>query len=413
MSQFAVLLKQTMGLDVASVGPALIERAVQTRMEVLGLLDPHTYFLSLHGNAAELQELIELVIVPETWFFRDREAIIAVAAMARELIFRTPERPIRILSLPCSTGEEPYSIAMAMLEVGMPAARFQIDAIDICTRSLASAAEGVYGRNSFRGKLLDYRDRFFTPQDTNYVLDEAVKKQVRFRYGNLFAADFLTMEAPYDFVFCRNVLIYFDRPMQEQAVQVLERMVKEEGTIFVGPAEAGLMLRNTLTSAAIPLAFAFHKKKPTVKLVIPPRAPLPVVRSAPPAVAVKSAVRTPPPVRRQMATASQPQPQTTNQLQQALQLADQGRLSEAADLCAAHLKEHGPNADAFYLQGLISDARQDSAAAIQQYRKAIYLQPGHQEALEHLAALMEMQGDHSGAERIMRRAQRLKEQQDA
>src|SRR5450830_1452924 len=103
MSQFAALLKQTMGLDVASVGPALIERAVQIRMDALGLIDQHAYFLSLHGDAAELQELIELVIVPETWFFRDREAIIAVAAMARELMFRTPERPIRILSLPCST----------------------------------------------------------------------------------------------------------------------------------------------------------------------------------------------------------------------------------------------------------------------------------------------------------------------
>jgi len=413
MSQFAVLLKQTMGLDVASVGPALIERAVQTRMEALGLLDQNAYFLSLHGDAAELQELIELVIVPETWFFRDREAIIAVATMARELMMSTPERPIRILSLPCSTGEEPYSIAMGMLEAGMPAARFQIDAIDICNRSLAFATAGIYGRNSFRGKLLAYRDRFFTPQEAHYVLDDAVKKQVRFRYGNLFAADFLALEAPYDFVFCRNVLIYFDRPMQEQAVLVLERLLKEDGAIFVGPAEAGLMLRNTLESAAIPLAFAFRKKRAKVKPANVARASLPPLRTAPPAMAHKTAAVRAPVVRKPVVAAVPPQKNTASQLQQALQLADQGRLNEAADLCAAHLKEHGPSADAFYLQGLISDARGDSAAAIQQYRKAIYLQPAHQEALGHLAALMEMQGDHSGAERIMRRAQRLKEQQDA
>lgn len=413
MSQFAVLLKQTMGLDVASVGPALIERAVQTRMETLGVADQNAYFLSLHGDAAELQELIELVIVPETWFFRDREAIIAVAAMARELMMSTPERPLRILSLPCSTGEEPYSIAMGMLEAGIPAARFQIDAIDICNRSLAFAAEGVYGRNSFRGKLLDYRDRFFTQQEAHYVLSDTVKKQVRFRYGNLFAADFLAMEAPYDFVFCRNVLIYFDRPMQEKAVQVLERLLKEDGTIFVGPAEAGLMLRNTLESAAIPLAFAFHKKKAVTRPLSMPRASVPPPLRSAPATVLKSAVVRVPVVRRQIVAAAQPQKNTAGQLQHALQLADQGRLGEAADLCAAYLKEHGPSADAFYLQGLISDARHDSAAAIQQYRKAIYLQPAHQEALEHLAALMEMQGDHSGAERIMRRAQRLKEQQDA
>jgi len=122
------------------------------------------------------------VIVPNL-VFRDREAIIAVAAMARELMMNTPERPLRILSLPCSTGEEPYSIAMGMLEAGMPAARFQIDAIDICNRSLAFATAGIYGRNSFRGKLLDYRDRFFTPQEAHYVLDDAVKN----RFGSAMA----------------------------------------------------------------------------------------------------------------------------------------------------------------------------------------------------------------------------------
>jgi len=201
--------------------------------------------------------------------------------------------------------------------------------------------------------------------------------------------------------------------MQEKAVLVLERLLKEDGAIFVGPAEAGLMLRNTLESAAIPLAFAFRKKRAEVKLASVQRASSPPLRSAPPAVAHKTAVVRMPAVRKPIVAAVQPQQKTAGQLQHALQLADQGRLNEAADLCAAHLKAHGPSADAFYLQGLISDARDDSAAAIQQYRKAIYLQPSHQEALEHLAALMEMQGDHSGAERIMRRAQRLKEQQDA
>ena len=204
--------------------------------------------------------------MPETWFFRDREAILSLARMAREQIAAQPERCVRVLSLPCSTGEEPYSVAMALLDAGIPPANFHIDAIDICHRSLATAERGVYGRNSFRGKLLDYRDRHFDTNKDLSTLSELVRQQVHFRHGNMFAPDFLINEKPYDFVLCRNVLIYFDREMQQQAVQILERLLHAQGTIFVGPAEAGVMLRPNLASAGIPLAFAFQKRSTPLPL---------------------------------------------------------------------------------------------------------------------------------------------------
>jgi chemotaxis protein methyltransferase WspC len=70
---------------------------------------------------------------------------------------------LRILSLPCSTGEEPYSIAMALLDAGIPGDRFRVDAIDISARALERARAAVYGDNAFRGQPLDFRDRYFTP----------------------------------------------------------------------------------------------------------------------------------------------------------------------------------------------------------------------------------------------------------
>ncbi|MNR79404.1 putative biofilm formation methyltransferase WspC [compost metagenome] len=414
LDRIASLLRHHMGLDVASVGPMLIERAVSERMATLGLTQD-AYLLALQTAPTELQELIELVIVPETWFFRDREAILSLARMAREQIASKPDRCVRVLSLPCSTGEEPYSVAMALLDAGVPAVNFHIDAIDICHRSLAAAERAVYGRNSFRGKLLDYRDRHFVTEQDESRLSEQVRRQVHFRHGNMFAPDFLLHEQPYDFVLCRNVLIYFDREMQQQAVQVLDRLLQTQGTIFVGPAEAGVMLRPHLVSAGIPLAFAFRKRSgplPTTAASKAAAAPVKIRPALPP---LPAAIPVPVPKRKAFAQAlSAPVPSAVDEskLKRAMQCANQGELAEASKLCQEYMQQNGPNAAAYYLMGLISDARQDTSEALQHYRKAIYLQPTHYEALTHLAALLAAQGDSAGAQLMQQRAQRVASTQE-
>jgi len=424
----AAMLKQHMGLDIASVGSALIERGVRERMHVLGQADMTGYLHVLQSDAGELQELIELVVVPETWFFRDREAILAVARLAREKIIRSPGAVVRILSLPCSTGEEPYSIAMALLEAGVPPAQFRIDGVDICHRSLAAAQRALYGRNSFRGKQLEYRERHFTDGregagQQGWALAQEVRQQVAFRFGNMLAADFMRNETPYDFIFCRNVLIYFDRDMQLQAVQVLERLLDRDGCIFVGPAEAGLLLKPHIESIGIPLSFGFRRRNVAdrIDLPLPPK----IAALAPASLAsVASLVRTvapepaPPqrsravpivqvvPLRQSLPAAAPSVAVQDDLLAQARACADRGQLAQAEALCEQQLRAAGPNADAYHLQGLISDARQDAGAAQQLYRKAIYLQPDHREALLHLAALLAAQGDAAGAQRLQERAER-------
>ncbi|WP_044531682.1 CheR family methyltransferase, partial [Herbaspirillum sp. B65] len=162
LPHIADLLKAAMGLDMATVGSSLIERVVRERMAALEITDDSLYLAVLQTSETELQALIESAVVPETWFFRDREAIFATARLARQRLAEQPAVPVRILSLPCSTGEEPYSLAMALQEEGVAPTQFVIDAYDIRTRSLEIAAAGVYGRNSFRGQDLGFRDRHFT-----------------------------------------------------------------------------------------------------------------------------------------------------------------------------------------------------------------------------------------------------------
>ncbi len=261
IADFENLLKASMGLNVASIGSSAIERAVQERLGACNLEDPRAYWERVRDSDAELQELIEAVVVPETWFFRGRESLAALARLAHEEWLRRPDCVLSLLSLPCSTGEEPYSMAMALLDASIPADRFRIDAVDISTRVLTQAGRAVYGRNSFRGHELAFRDRHFEATAHGYRLSETVRRQVRFQQGNLFAAGFLPGVELYDVIFCRNVLIYFDRATQDRAIVVLKRLLKPNGVLFVAAAETGLPSSHDFVSANLPLGLCVSERR--------------------------------------------------------------------------------------------------------------------------------------------------------
>ena len=413
VAEFANLLERTMGLSADTVGLSVIESAVKTRVSACKLKNLHDYWVHVHACETELQELIDAVIVPETWFFRDREAFAALAHEAcNKWLPAHPDGQLRLLSLPCSSGEEPYSMAMALLAAGFPESLFRIDAIDISVRMLKRAREAVYGRNSFRGKDLDFRDRFFEPAGREFRLGKTVRGQVRFHHGNLLDPRFMPHTTAYDFIFCRNVLIYFDRATQDRAVHVLTRLLKADAVLFVGPSESGLLLNHDFVSAKLPLAFAFRKKahaSPELDTGLragaarPPKPRRESARGvAGPAAkpAVKPGTAFPP-----AATLGQPVATETG-LDEIVRLANQGRLSEAIQRCDELLRTRGPSVQAYHLMGLAHDATGKQQEAEKYYRKALYLDPGHHEALVHLAFLLEKQGDAAGAQRLHQRAKR-------
>ncbi|MFC3127478.1 CheR family methyltransferase [Pseudoroseomonas globiformis] len=399
LGEIEALLKRTIGLEAATVGSSAIARAVRARQASRGLGDIASYSAHLRESPEELQELVEAVIVPETWFFRDRGAFEAVAQLVRE---RLPEllagRRLRLLSLPCSTGEEPYSIAMTLLDAGLTPERFAIDAMDVSGRSIAIAERAIYGRNAFRSGDLGFRDRHFAPVQGGFRPGEAVRQSVRFIQGNLFHAATPPGSGGYDIVFCRNLLIYFDRPMQEQAIGVLHRLLLPDGHLFLGPSETALPERRQFTWAKLPMAFAFRKA--TAALV--PATPMPRVETSqrPPPERTIPQPPAPPP-------ATQPEPELAGaRLKEAQRLANGGQLAEAARQCEAVIRQHGPSAEAFHLLGLVKDAAGDRPAAVANYRKALYLDPHHQETLAHLALQLDYVGDDAGARMLRGRLQR-------
>ena len=407
--RFFDFLKERIGLDVTSVGPAIIERAVRQRTTLSQAAHADEYWQLLQGSRDEQQALIEAVIVPETWFFRYPESFATLGKLARQRLAELNNmRALRILSLPCSTGEEPYSIAMALLDAGLKPHQFKVDGMDVSPLSVEKARRALYGKNSFRGQDLDYRERHFSAEQDGHRVNETVREQVRLQVGNVLDPTLLATEPAFDFVFCRNLLIYFDQPTQQQVFEVLKRLTHIDGVLFIGPAEGSLLGRLGMRSIGIAQSFAFSRQSH------PQPEPMPI--SKPVALPVSQPIRStpPPPVRNRPFAAATPLPVTSKSanpdaatlLANIAALANEGKSAEARAACDQYLRSHEPVAQVFYWLGLLSDVAGLTLEAQGFYRKALYLEPQHPEALMHLAALLQAQGDSVGARRLQERAAR-------
>jgi chemotaxis protein methyltransferase WspC len=401
---FENLLKNTIGLDTASIGSAAIERAVRLRMITRGMKRSDDYWCQLRTSIDELQEFIEAIVVPETWFFRDPEAFSALVRLVTEE--RQPIVPnsvLRLLSIPCSTGEEPFSMVMSLLDGGVSPQQLHVDAVDISARALAHATRGVYGPNSFRGPSLAFRDRYFQPVANGYALAEWLRGMVTFRKGNILSYDFGYCQEQYDVIFCRNLLIYFDRSTQEQVMKTLARLLTGGGLLFVGPAEAFLASRSGFVSVNQAMSFAFRRtaKTPACSKHSSPGHRKPADKQPCPSSRLKTTTK---PL--SMPAPVIPMPALVD-LETAQRLANEGRLDETAAWCEANLREQGPSSETYYLLGLVRDAIGDRDGAAAFYRKAIYLEPEHMEGLMHLALIAETQGNTAAAERLRKRTRRI------
>lgn len=448
VSQIERLLQEVIGLNPASLGPSAIEAAVRARMKCCRLGKEEDYLGRLAASAAEREALIERVIVPETWFFRDEQPFRVLREHARGRLLAQPTEGValRLLSVPCSTGEEPYSMAMSLLELGLGAERWRIDAGDVSASALAKARTGVYPESSFRGPDLAFRSRFFRSEGGGYRVIEPVRAGVHFERVNVAAADFGRGDRRYDVIFFRNLLIYLDEATQDRALARLEGLLKPGGLLFVGHSEPGLLLRRGFQPAAYPAgAFAFHKPpagEPEDLIATRPAAPRtaqherlsrghrsPAFAPGPGAIGRKAPQReaaTPREPgrllpRSQRGGADAPGRETSGDtatvsrsasaetgvlLAEARQCADRGDLDRATRWCRRALQTGPRSAEAYFLMGLIQDARGAEVEAESCFRKAVYLQPGHPEALWHLALLAERRGDVAAARRLRARAAR-------
>ena len=408
------ILYNSIGLDSRTIGSSAVLHAVNERINSCELNDIESYHENLINNEGELAELIDEVVIPESWFFRDGEPFKMLTKFVKEEWLKgNPSGPLRVLSLPCATGEEPYSIAIALTEAGLTPSQIHIDAVDISKRNINKCIQARYRKHSFRGVDPHMMNHFFLLSDEVYSPDILITTMVNFSQANILDPEYVHSQTPYDIVFCRNVFIYFDDDTQQNAINMLSHLVKQTGILFVGHSETTKFIdnENWNISYKYPKSFAirkfiddarFEKTKP-VKAVVKNFQP------------VSTSIKNIKP--KQRTTKKEPldkiksaniiEPSTLlPDIKKAQRLADKGEFTKAKSICHDLLTINKQNSDAYFLLAFIQIATGDEGKAVEYFRNVIYLEPKNFDALMCLATLIGQQGDSEQAQRYKERAQR-------
>jgi|WetSurMetagenome_2_1015567.scaffolds.fasta_scaffold00259_13 chemotaxis protein methyltransferase CheR len=205
--------------------------------------EDYLYILKFGGEKKESRELFDLVTTNETFFFREPlQFDLLFGELLAKIIAengKAGRKDIKIWSAACSTGEEPYTIGMMLLERPEAAGlRKEIVASDISDSVLGSARSGVYGSYSIRNVSEYYMKKYFTVNNQQYNLSPSVKSMVRFLNVNLMEDKDTKALRGFDVVFCRNVLIYFDEKAKQKAVSCLYDALRPNGYLFIGTSES-------------------------------------------------------------------------------------------------------------------------------------------------------------------------------
>jgi len=221
-----------------------VQRRVTERMAVTGATSFASYFARLRGDVrGEVEQFINAFTVNETYFYREDHQLqcLTTDLLRERLNIKPKDETVRIWSVPCSTGEEPYSIAIWLLENWSQVDAHDVEIIgsDIDTDVLEAARAGIYGRRALMRLSPDLVDRYFEQiDDEHWRVLEDLRDSVRFSPVNLVEAAETRANGKFDVIFCRNVLIYFDDTSRRTAAENLFENLAPGGFICLGHSES-------------------------------------------------------------------------------------------------------------------------------------------------------------------------------
>lgn len=393
LARICQLFEQRLGFNTNYLPQSVWEKAVRERMKACGYTDEKQYYNFLVIDRIEFQELTEIIVVPETWFFRDPAALQYLVRWLKSFVNKSHVAMARILCIPCSTGEEPYSIAMALNEAEIPSSKFLIEGIDISQPLIERATKGLYGKNAFRTIEDKLFSKYFIKKNDLYQLKPEIKAQVMFKKGNVFDPDLFPSRIAFDAIFCRNLLIYLESHSQKKLFDIISRLLKPEGRLFVAPSELETARLYGFQAMGEPQACALRLESATTE---PTWQPMKQQLSQ---AEISRLLST-------SAVSPYKSRRSTDLIKIATEHADKGQFDIAKQLCDEHLQDHREDPAAYYLLGLISHATGDMLKAETYFLKTIYLSPMHHEALVYLSLLMEKKGEFEKSRVFKQRAMR-------
>lgn len=397
------LVGSRLGLDFSGRRGEDLQRKLGQSFRSTGAEDVSASLAGLAAVAPESPELMQLarhLTVGETYFFRDQACFRALEQRVLPSLICARRAvgllQLRVWSAGCSTGEEPYSLAMLLDRLLPDAAdwRLTIMATDINPDSLERARAARYGEWSFRTTPAWARERYFRRIDDGmWELDPRIRELVSFRPLNLAEGSYPaagTNTTAIDLVLCRNVLMYFTDTARTAAMERLRRSLVPEGWLVVAPPEASAALLAPLAPVNFPGAILFQKRRQSEPAPSAPPEPLPLTRECDRRSASAH-----------LAPTATPIDTDGSLLGRARELANRGELQEARALCERAARRNPLDVEAQLLLAAVSEADGDAGAAREALRRSLYLEPDCALAQFTLGALLFRQGERQRGERLL------------
>ncbi len=437
LASFQGLVRDECGLSVDAYKADTLVNAIRARMAQRAIKNEAEYFLLLTQNTAELETLVSLLTVNETYFMREgvHFELLSRKLFGELLAARTAGTQVRILTAGCSSGEETYSVMISLLEShGILAGQtVSIIGVDIDGDALSRAERGVYQRFSFRALSEMLRQKYFEPLDGNtYRIRDSVRAGIRFMPLNLASDEYPDSLSNLDVIFYRNVSIYFDPPTQKRIFKNLAGLLNSGGWLFVSSTETfthdigvltleemdGVFCFRNAASRKVPLVAVSQKPSPSPSRAIPA---VPSAERAPQLPRVErpsfdSALALAQQKRYEEALASVDQfllrdPSFVKAyMLRAGILVNMKRVDEAKKACFAGLEKDRWNVEAHLLLGLISQLEDDVEVSLKRFREAVYLLPSCWLAHFYLAQIYSSRHEAASARREYRIVVKLLEE---
>jgi len=392
------LLRERIGLDGEALGARIVDDACAEARRTLEVDDDEQLLRRMRRDPAAFAAAAEHFLVPESWFFRAPEQFDDLVRFARE---HRERRPLRVLSLPCASGEEAYSAVIRLLEAGLAPGELDVLGVDLSEAAIARARAGRYRTSALRGQPLD--EPWMQACAGGFEVAEVVRQCVRFRAGNALDDAHLREEDRFDVVFCRNLLIYLHGDARQSLLDRLRARLVAPGLLLAGQAEVVSTMHRDFLPVAVGSPLSFRLRPHTVEA--PPPAPPPPEPPRAKKIANLRDVPAPAPPRAPVALPD-------DALAHARALADAGQLEAAHAGCTRWLARHPTDSEGFYLLGLLESALGRLDAADEAFTRVLYLDRDHGDALAQRIGLAERAGRAAQARDLRARATRLRQRQE-
>ncbi|HUN29700.1 MAG TPA: protein-glutamate O-methyltransferase CheR [Alphaproteobacteria bacterium] len=257
------LIRERFGIFYDDTKLFLLQSRLQTRLlkcRVADFAGYHRFLTASPDRESEWSELASVLSNNETYFFRERAQLEVLVTEVLDESQRAGT-PLRVWSSASSTGEEPYTIAMMLTQTHrITPSSVVLRATDLSPRALERAATGFYRELSFRATPPEMVQKYFRPFEGGFFINDEIKNMVEFSRLNLMDDHAVASMGTFDAIFCRNVLIYFEKPTQKRVVEAFAKALRPGGFLFLGHAESIMRVTDRYEPVVTPKAIYYRRK---------------------------------------------------------------------------------------------------------------------------------------------------------